>query len=202
MGAFNLLTFEEKLDFSKTYLPVSEGFTWRFAEPGETQHMEAPTSTCFGLTVGHFVDGGIRLPLDPMFLEYMNATNIPFSRLGMNVIRTLSATLAMNKELELRIELPELAYCNRLFLKDNSFYYTAYMVNKVNSPELIKGLPGTSKGVTEKEIVITGGPVLPPGRENFKFPRFEDEMGKSSICINLDVLLPAMILLNYLWMLY
>jgi hypothetical protein len=178
MGAFNLLTFEEKMDFSKTYLPVCEGFSWRFAEPEETMPLEAPTSTCFGLTVGHFVEGGIKLPLDPMFLEFMNSTNIPFSRLGMNVIRTFSATLALNKELELRIELPELAYCNRLFLKGDSYYYSSYTVNKTNSPELIKGLPGTSRGVLEKVIVITAGPVLPEGRENFKFPRFEDKMGK------------------------
>jgi hypothetical protein len=186
MGVFNLLTFEEKMDFSRTYLPVCEGFSWRFAEPGETIPLEAPTSTCFGLTVGHFVEGGIKLPLDPMFLEFMNSTNIPFSRLGLNVVRSISATLALNKQLELRIELPELAYCNKLYLKRDSYYYTSYSVKGMNSPELIKGLPDTSRGVMDTIIVITSGPVLPAGRENFKFPRFEDEMGKFCICFRLS----------------
>jgi hypothetical protein len=151
------------------------GFEWRFAEPNETLPLTAPTATCFGAYVGHFREGGLRLPLDPLFLELIKSTQLPFNCLGLNLVRVVSSIVAFNKKYEAHLGLKEIWYCSMLIGRNHTYYFSPYKP----SPELIKGLPSSGKDMMSRLIVVTKGPVLPEGYEDFSFPCFTEKISKS-----------------------
>ena len=74
MGKCNISVFEERLEFARQYFPPAKGFRWRLAKEGDVEPVEAPTISCFGIYVGHFVEVGLELPLNSLLLELMGRT--------------------------------------------------------------------------------------------------------------------------------
>jgi hypothetical protein len=175
MGKLTLNSLEERREFLEEFLPPGLGYEWRFAEPHETLPLHAPTPTCFGVYVGHFREGGLTMPLNPLFLDLMKATNVPFNYLGLNLIRIVSSIISFNKRFEAHLGLDEVWYCSNLIGRSHTYYLSPHK----NAPELIKGLPASAKDVLSRMIVITKGPVLPEGYEDFSFPVFTEKMSKS-----------------------
>ena len=141
MGKYRLHSLEERIAFAREYLPRSEGFRWRIAAADERAPLDEPTVSNFGLHVGHFVEGGIQLPLDPMFILLMKLGNIPFSRLGANVIRVLSSVAAINRVTGSEMGLYEILYCYSLKRKYEHFHFYPHP----NAPNLLTALPNTQK---------------------------------------------------------
>ena len=184
MGKMDLNSLEERRAFAEEFLPPGMGYEWRFAEPDEDLPLHAPTATCFGAYVGHFREGGLRLPLDPLFVELMQSTLLPFNCLGLNLIRIVSSIAAVNKKYEAHLGLREVWYCSRLMGRNHTYYFSPHNP----SPELIKGLPSSAKDVKSRLIVVTKGPVLPEGYEDFSFPCFTEKISKSSLLFALVIL--------------
>jgi hypothetical protein len=174
MGKMNLNLWEERTEFADEFLPPGMGFEWRFAEPNELLPLHAPTPTCFGAYVGYFREGGLRLPLDPLFLELMKSTQLPFNCLGLNLVQVVSSISAFNKRYDAHLGLREVWYCSMLIGRNHSYYFSPYKP----SPELIKGLPTSGKDASSRLIVVTRGPVLPEGFEDFVFPCFTEKISK------------------------
>jgi hypothetical protein len=101
MSKMTLTSPEEIKEFGEEFLPPAQGFAWRLADPREEGPLHEPTSTSFGVHVGHFREGWLMMPLDPLLLELMKVANLPFSRLALNVIRIISLVSALNKKLEI-----------------------------------------------------------------------------------------------------
>ena len=176
MGQLNLFEPKEKIEFAIEFLPLPKGYSWRFAVSGDVDPWERPTSSCLGVSVGHFVEAGLRLPLDPLLLELMNETTIPLWCFNLNVIRTVLSVSALNKLLDLNLGLLEIFYCFRIVPGVNDmWHFSSYS----DSPEMVRCLPTSQKGICDKLVMISGGPIVPESHAGFKFPKMRSPMGKT-----------------------
>jgi hypothetical protein len=166
MGKYNLNRLEERVEFAKKYLPRSEGFVWQMGRRDEVRPFQEPTGTCFGACVGHFIEGGLTLPLDPLILTMMKMTGIAFCHFTPNTIRVLTSVAALNESLEFKVGLMEILHCYAIRCRGETHFLTPWD----HAPEVIRDLPSTQRGFFDRIVVVTGGPILPVGFEDFVFP--------------------------------
>ena len=162
--------FKERVDFGSTHLPPARGFRWRFAREDEVDASgEGPSTSGFMVSAGHFIDAGLSLPLDPLILEFMARTGIPFSRIGLNIIRIITATSAINKRFDVRVGLREILFCEKVVFPSDSDI--SHFVPYPKAPEMIKYLPTSQKNIARRMIVVEAGPIIPEDYSDFEFPR-------------------------------
>jgi hypothetical protein len=121
------------------------------------------------LYLGHIIEGGLGLPLDPLILEVMKVTGVPLSRLSINVVKLVYSLAALKKRHNLVLGVKELFYCYQLVRSKNPWFY--HLIARRDTPELFLCIPDIVRGMMEAYIVVTAGPILPPGAEDFQFPR-------------------------------
>ena len=178
MGRVNISLFKERLDFAKRHLPPAKGYRWRLLRNEESDPVDEPSTSCFGTSVGHFIDAGLSMPLDPLFLELMARTGIPFNKLGLNIVRTIVGISALNKRYNVRLGLREILYCEKILVTPGgeTFYFFPY----TRAPELVRYLPTCQKGVSRKMLAIEAGAIIPEDYNNFEFPRVNSQQGRPS----------------------
>ena len=171
MGKCNMSVFEDRLEFARQYLPPAKGFGWRLArDDDDDEPIEAPTVSCFGIYVGHFVEVGLELPLNSLLLELMGRTGISFLRLAPNVVRIILCVSSLNKRLRLRLGMREILHCYRILPPtpgSDTYFFQRYR----KGPELVKCLPVSQRGVAERLIVVEEGPVISEVDQGYEFPR-------------------------------
>jgi hypothetical protein len=174
----NISLFQVRLDFTKKYLPPAKGYRWRLLGDGERGPVDEPSTSCFGTSVGHFMDAGLSLPMDPLFLEFMNMTGIPFNKINLNTVRTIAAISILNKRYNVSLGIREILYCEKVMTTPGgeTFYFFPY----TRAPELVRYLPTCQKAVIRKNLAVVAGPIVPEGYENFEFPRANSQQGRPS----------------------
>jgi hypothetical protein len=167
MGRLDIGLFRERVEFGSEHLPPARGFKWRFAREEEVDN-EEPSTSGFMVSAGHFTDAGLSLPLDPLILEFMHRTGIPFLRIGLNIIRIITATSAINKRFDVRVGLREIFFCEKVVVPDSEI---SHFIPYPKAPEMIKFLPGSQKNIARRMIVVEAGPIIPEDYSDFEFPR-------------------------------
>jgi hypothetical protein len=174
MSKLTLSTPKDVVVFGEEFLPPASGFKWRLAGPEEESPLKAPTATNFGAFAGQFRDAGLRLPVDPILVELMARTNVPFSWLAPNVIRTVAGVKSLNKKLEINLGLKEIIFCLKFIRRQPQYFFSP----QEDAPELVKALPSSGRGPATRLVAVTAGPVLPEGFEGFSFPQVTEKLSK------------------------
>ena len=168
MGRLDIGLFRERVEFGSEHLPPARGFKWRFAREDEVNN-EEPSTSGFMVSAGHFTDAGVSLPLDPLILEFMARTRIPFLRIGLNILRIITATSAVNKRFDVRVGLREILFSEKVVIPPES--ELSHFVPYPSAPEMIKYLPTSQKNIAKRMIVVEAGPIIPEDYSDFEFPR-------------------------------
>jgi hypothetical protein len=75
----------------------------------------------------------------------------------------------MRKRYNLTVGVRELFFFYQLSKSRSQGFY--HLVARRDTPEMFVCIPDSQKGMMDAYIVVTAGPILPPGYEDFQFPR-------------------------------
>nr|POE91869.1 hypothetical protein CFP56_74170 [Quercus suber] len=114
-----------------------------------------------------FVEGGMRIPMRPMTLNYLRHFRLAPTQCAVNVFRILGCIDTLNKKMGLRLTQHDVNWCYNLHHLRGKTYY---MKTRDDRVRLIQCLLDSNKGLTQDFLIVSG-----EWHDSFHCPTVEGE---------------------------
>nr|POF10785.1 hypothetical protein CFP56_03455 [Quercus suber] len=100
-----------------------------------------------------FVEGGMRIPMRPVTLNYLRHFRLALIQCAVNVFRILGCVDTLNEKMGLRLTHHDVNWCYNLHHLRGKTYY---MKTRDDRVRLIQCLPDSNKGLTQDFLIVSG----------------------------------------------
>lgn len=123
------------------------------------------------------VDCGVKFPLDPFLVSFLEQTNLIPSQCCPNLFRVVMAVKKLNDIRGTHLGLPEIIYCYKLLkTKEEDYYLQA----RDSDHRLVTGLPTSNKGYRGSYVFVSGDWEFPAG-VSYKGPHVPTHWGTPGV---------------------
>lgn len=119
-----------------------------------------------------FVEGGMRIPMRPVTLNYLRHFCLAPTQCAVNVFRILGCVDTLNEKMGPRLTHHDMNWCYNLHHLRGKMYY---MKTRDDRVRLIQCLPDSNKGLTQDFLIVSG-----EWHNGFHCPTVEEEPGRVS----------------------
>jgi hypothetical protein len=99
------------------------------------------------------IEGGVRFPLDPLLVEFLNYFNLSSTQVSPNILRIIMGVVELNRRLGLSLTVHDIVAMYTLYSTKNK----AYSLRPRNVDRtLVNGLSNTNKDMSDDYLLVSG----------------------------------------------
>jgi len=180
MGRYALVTEERKRQFQTKFLP--DGLEWEEYSGSDDPiqgRLELAAGT-YPIYTSYFWQAGLRIPFDPLLVDFLHRTNLHIGHLAPNAVRVILSIAEINRRFGMELDFWDIKYCYDLRISSTEKRWNLTRRNLV--PPLVLGLWDSGK-LMHQDVVVIKGPVE-PDPEGHPVPRFFGAPGSPFLYID------------------